>query len=120
MTISTLWNRSGADLTHWLCFVPTHVHGVQDFSSTTGQGDDAAAVILSLLTSRVEEENSTVGTLGGSEGESRDPLGGTGGQYTSRLLDTSLVRNTSSMGSQSSPLPLLRNGKAYSSDSRRQ
>ena len=93
---------------------------VQDTSSNTGRGDDATAVILSLLTSRVEEEHSTLGVLGEAEAESRNLLGGTGGPYSSRLLDTSLARNTSSMGSQSSPMPLLRQaGNAYNSDSRR-
>ena len=77
-------------------------------------------MILSLLTSRVEEESSSLGVLGESEAESRDFLGGRGGQYSSRLLNTSLARNTSSMGSQSSPMPLLRQaGNAYNSDSRR-
>ena len=99
------------------------LHGcrlLQGSSNNMGRGDDAAAVILSLLTSRVEEENPALGVLGEPEGETQDLLGGPGGHFSGRLLDTRLTRNTSSVGNQSSPMPLLRQGgNTYNSDSRR-
>ena len=82
-------------------------HLLQDSNLTIGPEGDTAAAILSQLTSRIEEERSTMGAFTGLEAESRNVPGGALKQWTGRLLGTRMTRNSSSMCSQGSPLPLL-------------